>query len=318
MATPRRRWTLLGLFLACGLFAAFAAPAAAADGPFTFKDTAGQCLDVLFGGRMVARYMYAHDASTKERRLETYKPYLHVFDAEGKSPITKGTGGLFTHHRGIFIGWNKITFEGRLYDRWHMPDGEQVHQKFTDEKAGPDRAAFTSLVYWNDADGKPIIEEERTTTFHAAAAPAIALIDFTTRLSAPRGDVLLKGDPEHAGIQYRPADEVTKPVRYVFPRDGVDPTKDKDLAWVAEQYVLGGKIYSVQQMNHPENPKGTLYSAYRDYGRFGAFFETEIKKGESLRLRYRFWVAAGEMPSRDVLQRQSDAFAAAPAPAAPK
>jgi len=316
MATPRCRWTLLGLLVACGLLV-WAAPAAAADGPFTFKDTPAQYLDVLFGGRTIARYMYAHDASTKERRLETYKPYLHVFDAEGKAPITKGVGGLYTHHRGIFIGWNRITFEGRLYDRWHMPDGEQVHQKFTDEKAGPDRAAFTSLVYWNDTEGKPIVEEERTTTFHAVEAPAIARIDFQTRLAAPRGDVLLKGDPEHAGIQYRPADEVVKPVRYVFPRDSVDPTKDKDLAWVAEQYVLGGKTYSVQHMNHPQNPKGTLYSAYRDYGRFGAFFETGIKKGESLRLKYRFWVAAGELPSRDVLQRQSDAFAT-PAPEAPK
>ena len=64
--------------------------------------------------------MYAHDVSTPERRLETYKPYLHVFDADGTAPITKGAGGDFTHHRGIFIGWNKISVGGKTMDRWHM------------------------------------------------------------------------------------------------------------------------------------------------------------------------------------------------------
>lgn len=300
--------TLLGVALVGGALA-LAAPALAADSPFTFKDTPGQYLDVLFNGRTLVRYMYAHDTSTKERRDETYKPYLHVFDAEGKMPITNGAGGLYPHHRGIFIGWNDVRFEGKQYDRWHMGGGEQVHQKFTHEKAEADRATFTSLVYWNDNDGKPMIEEERTITVYPPAGPMLALIDFTSRLAAPRADILLKGDPEHAGVHFRPSDAMVRPATYFFPKDGVIAKRDKDLPWAAEQYVLAGKTYSVQLMNHPGNPKDTVYSAYRDYGRFGAFFQAEIKKGQTLPLRYRFWVAAGEMPPRDVLQRNSDAFA---------
>ena len=52
-------------------------------GGFTFQDTKGEHLDVLRDGKVVARYMYASDNSTPERRLETYKTYLHVFDPAG-------------------------------------------------------------------------------------------------------------------------------------------------------------------------------------------------------------------------------------------
>src|SRR5207244_7162067 len=78
-----------------GLAAILAAGAVHAGDGFSFQDHPGEYLDVLKGGRIVARYMDAHDASTKERRAETYKPYLHVFDAAGNAPITKGPGGTY-------------------------------------------------------------------------------------------------------------------------------------------------------------------------------------------------------------------------------
>ena len=57
----------------------------------------------------------------------------------------------------------------------------------------------------------------------------------------------------------------------------------------------GGKQYSVVEMSHPENPKGTKWSAYRNYGRFGAFPVATIKAGKPLVLKYRFVIADGEM-----------------------
>ena len=89
----------------------------------TTKDTKGKHLDVIQNGKVIARYMYAHDPSSKESRHETYKPYLHVMSPDGKTPITKGAGGQFTHHRGIFLGWNRIGFKKKSYDLWHMKTG---------------------------------------------------------------------------------------------------------------------------------------------------------------------------------------------------
>ncbi len=291
-------------------------PAArAAEQGFSLKDTAGQHLDVLLDGRLVARYMYAFDKSTPKRRDETYKPYLHVFDAEGKQPITKGPGGLYTHHRGIFIGWMKITFGDKVYDRWHMIGGEIVHQKFLVEKATADEATFTSLTHWNEPDGQAFLVEERTMTFRRGPDSGRLMIDFHTELIAPRGDLKLGGDPEHAGVQYRPANEVDgKQTVYVFPKEKANAHKDLDYPWVGETYVLDGKKYSIIDLNHPGNPKKTKFSAYRDYGRFGAFPVATIKKGQALNLDYRFLVFDGEMPAAAAIQKWWDEYAGMTAP----
>jgi hypothetical protein len=275
---------------------------------FTLQDTPGQHMDVLQDGKIVGRYMYAYDKSSKEKLAETYKPYLHVFDAEGKAPITKGPGGQFTHHRGIFIGWNKIAYNGKSYDRWHMKDGEQVHQKFLKQEAGPTEATITSQVHWNDEKGAPFIIEERTMTFRKAPAPAHVLIDFASKIS-PVGDVELNGDPEHAGIHFRPAQEVDpKQTSYLYPIEGAKPHADRDYPWVGETFSLNGNKYSVLHVNHPGNPKETRYSAYRDYGRFGAFPVAKIKGGESQTFQYRFVIAQGEMPSAETIQNIANSF----------
>jgi hypothetical protein len=289
--------------------------ALAADSGFALKDTAGQHLDVLLDGRAVARFMYAYDTSAPQKRDETYKTYLHVFDADGKEFITKGPGGLFPHHRGIFIGWNRMKFDGKTYDRWHMKGGEIIHRKFLSQNAGADEASFTSLADWTEPDGKAFLVEERTMTFRRGPQPARLLIDFRSKLTAPRGDVALEGDPEHAGIQYRPANEVdTAKTVYVLPKENANAHKDLDYPWAGETYVLRGKTYSVVDLNHPGNPKKTLFSAYRNYGRFGAFPVATIKKGESLEFNYRFLIAEGEMPSAAVIQKSWDGYAAVATP----
>jgi 3-mercaptopyruvate sulfurtransferase SseA len=295
-----------------------AAPAAGSAGGFTFNERPGEWLDVLYGGRLVARYMYAFDKSSPQRVHETYKPYLHVFDAEGKAPITKGPGGQYTHHRGIFIGWNKLAAKGKSFDTWHMGNAKQVHQKFLVQEAKADRAVLASLVAWNDNDGQPLVEEQRTMELRPLPGGLLD-VRFTTRLNSVRGDVQLNGDPEHAGCQFRPANEVVAAeTTYVFPKEGAQPTKDLDYPWVGETFTLSGKRYSAVHMNHPANPKGTKYSAYRDYGRFGAFFVADLKAGQPLELKYRFLVFAGEMPEAAAVQKAWDEFAGAGPSPVPK
>jgi hypothetical protein len=292
---------------------------------FSWRDKAGRYLDLLFDGRKVTRYMYAHDTSNAQHTFETYKPFHHVYDASGNR-LTNGPDGeepylrdqiRYPHHRGIYIGWNRLTFEGKRYDLWHMPQAHQVHQKFLARIAGPVLARSTTLIHWNDDKGEPIIFERRQTTVFRQSDPTVALLDFHTELKAVRGDVFLNGDPEHAGVQYRPHDAVAKggpevKAKYLFHQDGIDPREDHDLPWAAMSYGLSGGRYSVQHMNHPDNPKPTIYSAYRDYGRFGAFFTKELGDGETLELDYRIWVGKGEMPARQDLTNRHSVFVKAP------
>jgi hypothetical protein len=297
---------------------------AAPSESFSWRDETGESLDLLSNGRRVTRYMYACDPSTTESRQATYKPYHHAFDAAGEGLLTKGPGGLYTHHRGIFIGWNRVLYKGKSYDLWHMTGGLQAHQEFLEKTAAPLFARSKALIHWNTAEGETMLAEEReTTVFRQPTDSALLLLEFHTRLKAVSDDVLLDGDPEHAGFHYRPSNDLAenKKAVYLFHRDGIDPRKDRDLPWVALSYPLkNGREYLVQHMNHPGNPSPTVYSAYRDYGRFGAFFTRKIPAGEALDLRYRIWVAEGNIPedeaSRNALRRQMDArhesFASAP------
>ena len=288
-------------------------PSTTPGGPsLSWQDNEKGWLDLLHKGQPLVRFMYAHDTSDPQRRFETYKPFLHVYDHESRR-LTNGPDGeceylanqiLYPHHRGIFIGWNRLQFKGKRYDLWHMSGVEQVHQKFAEFWCGPVAARATAVVHWNDDQGEPIIAEKRTMTVYRPSRPTMAIIDFHTELTAVRGDVELNGDPEHAGVQYRAHNDVADggpdvKAKYLFHDEAIDPRKDKDLPWVAMTYGLGDKHYTVQHMNHPANPRGTIYSAYRDYGRFGAFFTDTIEKSQTLTLRYRLWIGQGSKPRRD-------------------
>jgi len=309
----------------CGLLVVGVLGGVASGAGFSWKDTEGEYLDLLYNGRKVTRYMYAYDTSSEQRVFETYKVLHHVFDEDGEKLLTNGPDGenpypksvKYPHHRGIFIGWSRLAVEGKSYDTWHMSQGvAQVHQKILEQKADRTKASSTALIHWKGGDGKVLIEEKRRTTVYRPAGRTILLLDFETELKAVGGEVYLNGDPEHAGFQYRPHDDVAKGpadvrAKYLFHKEGIDPKKDKDLPWVALEYGLNGKRYSVQHMSHPSNPNGgAVYSAYRDYGRFGEFFKHTIPAGKTLKLRYRIWVGKGAMPERGELAKRYSAFIA--------
>lgn len=277
---------------------------------FSWREKAQEYLDFLLEGRPVARYMCAYDTSNKDRLQETYKPYLHVFDAGGADFITKGPGGLYPHHRGLFIGWNKVGFGQDTYDMWHMKDVVQVHRRFSALSAGPVLARLVSEVQWMSPKGVSVIDEERAiTAYGALGEQTLALLDFESRLAAKNGDVVLDGDPEHAGFHFRAHDAVEKKAtKYLFHKDGIDPHKDRDLPWAAMQFELAGNRYWVQIVNHPGNPRPAIWSAYRDYGRFGVFFKHELKSGTTLSVRNRVWLGKGELPTRQELEARARAF----------
>jgi len=306
---------------------------------FSFQDTPGKHLDLLFDGKGVTRYMYECDASTPEKAKETNKVFTHVFDETGKDFITKGAGGHDPHHRGIFIGWSRLTVGTARYDFWGMGGGTQIHRKFVETSAGPVLGRMVAQIDWVDKQGKTVLTEQRTTTCFRQDAPGLMLMEFATKLTAGGEDILLTGDPEHAGFQFRAHNDVAVAAgaaggsqtsnkapedlktTYEFHADGIKTPgqkldNNKDLPWAAMCYALRGKRYYVEHMNCPANPKGTIYSAYRPYGRFGAYFVAPIKAGQTLPLVYRVYAAAGTMPAREQLSQRAAAFTEMPKAAA--
>lgn len=286
---------------------------------FALADKPGESMDVLLDGRIVARYMYAHDMSTPQRRDETFTAYLHVFDAEGQAPITKGPGGWIPYHRGIFVGWMVLVFQNKTYDLISMKGGSIAHQKFLEQRAGADEAAITAELLWTDAEGQTLLQERRTMTFRRGGQGARLAIDLATTLAAPRGKVWLGGDWVHNGVQYRGADEtIRNQTAFTYPRDNADPKADSDYPWVGMTYSIKRKQdaaprqYSVVQMNHPANPKGTKYGG-DSAARLGICFNQTIAPEKPLTVKYRFVIADGPMPARDTVQKWWASFAAGPA-----
>ena len=110
-------------------------------------------------------------------------------------------------------------------------------------------------------------------------------------------------------MHYRAPQEVTTTkTNYFFPVAKPLPHKDVDYPWVGMTYALGEKTFGVVEIDHPANPRGTRWSAYRDYARFGAYPHANLKKGETLSLKYRFLVARGGLVPTEVIQAEQAAF----------
>ncbi|MGI9457827.1 MAG: DUF6807 family protein, partial [Aeoliella sp.] len=278
-------------------------------------DTPGEHLELQFGNDPIVRYMYSTlDESSPETRQQTYKPYLHVFEGNGRA-LTKGPGGLYPHHRGIYFGFNKITYgDGKKCDTWHCTGkAYQSHQEFVRQDVAERNAHLEVIIHWHGIDGEAFAKEQRemriTPTFRGVQ------IDFASRLE-PIGveKIHLDGDPQHAGVQFRASQHVaekTKGQTYYLRADGKgkpgetrnwnhqnkeDPLNEEcvNRPWNAMSIVIDEQRHTVLYIDHPDNPKPARYSE-RDYGRFGSYFVADATIKEPLEVRYRFIVGPGEM-----------------------
>ncbi len=296
---------------------------------FKFGDKSNEAINLSYGTRPVMSYFNVpHDPAD---HYYTFKPFHHVFDpVEGKTLLTNGSAktakdGQFPHHRGLFFGWNKISYDGKTADIWHGTDNVFAqHDKVLSEEVGTVLGRQRSAISWHGKDGQTFINEERELT--AYAAPGGTLLDFASTLKTERKSVKLDGDPQHAGFHFRANMEVSKNGKentYFLRPDGkgkvgetrnwdakgADP-RTIDLPWNAMSFVVGDQRYTTLRINHPDNPKEARGSE-RDYGRFGDYFAFEVTPEKPLKVKYRVWVQAGEM-TVEQCEAMASAFANPP------
>jgi hypothetical protein len=248
-------------------------------------------------------------------RERTYKPFHHVYQSDGKGFLTKGPGGRYTHHRGIYFGFSKCTAQDKDgkkvgIDTWHCKRAYQTHEKIISQEGG-DKAVQKVEIAWRIDDGTVFATEQRQLTFSHREDGSLQ-VDFESNLSTTQDKVGLDGDPQHAGFQFRASNEVAastaKQTYYVRPNDGKDAegktqnwpgNKDmKDLLWKGQSIVVGGNRYFTVYLDHPSNPKPSFYSE-RDYGRFGSYFKAEITPSKPLSIKYRLVIKQGERTAEE-------------------
>lgn len=272
---------------------------------YSWHDTPGESVELRLDKAPVLRYMYkALDEKTKEAREQTFKVYHHLYDPSGKVLVTKGPGGLYTHHRGLFYGF-KCYYDGKVADTWHCPPGTYLaHEKILSSEAGPVLGRHRVQIGWHGPDKKRFAVEERELTVYYL--PNGQLVEFASVLRSEVGALKVGGDPQHAGFHFRADNEVSaktsKETYYLRPDGQGKPGETRNypqdkghvnLPWNAMSFVLGPKRYTAVYMDRPENPKEERYSE-RPYGRFGCYFEKELSEKQPLAVAYRLWLQEGE------------------------
>lgn len=291
---------------------------------FAWKEAPGEYAELSFDGRPVMRYVSKpFDATSKESKEDTGKPFHHLYDPRGRRFVTNGgPDGLYPHHRGLFYGFSKIRY-GDLtgVNTWAGADtGHQEHNAFVAQEAGPVLGRHRVAIDWVGPESDVFaVEDREMTAYHV---PGGILVEFASRLSSKVGAIKLDGDPQHAGFQFRAANEVAektdKQTWYLRPdgkgaagetRNWDHKTRDPacvNLPWHACSFVLGGQRYTCVYVDKPSNPKEARFSE-RSYARFGSYFEYELEEGKDLELNYRIWLQEGEIAPQTA-QTLSDDF----------
>ncbi len=298
--TSIRLWPVSSLPMTCItlLLAATLAVACGASEPtdgFTFE----QGLDLQLNGQTWLRTVTTpFDVNNPEL---TYKVYTHLYDFEGAFPITKGAGGRYSHHRGLFIGWSQTHVGERVVDTWHMRAGRegalrdlpatQELAEWVAMDADAERASHTARIQWATDDLGAFIEEEREIIAYPGE-DGMRVADFISTLTSHAGTIHLRGDAHHAGMQVRMSNEVVDnedDTEFILPEGAVELDNDiVDSAWwLCGSVVVGGTRYWVLHMTAPDLVTGQPQYSTRPYGRFGVFFEPELTPETPLRMAFR-------------------------------
>ncbi len=255
----------------------------------------GRKVDIKDGGRLIAQLIYG------EGQL---KPYLHVYGDEGDLLTEWDAAQTFPHHRGIFIGWNKIASDLGNHDLWHLNSGGKMTvAKLEKLEGGKDSGTVVATIEWRGGpkggNTTQLILTETRTLKVSRPGGARTQVDANFTL-APARDLTLGGDLQHAGIHFRGSAQLlkrTKETSYLWQPDLPGPGGKviaTNAQWARLHFPIGDRWYAATEFTAPSNPVEEI--SWRDYGRFGFFFKKALKKDEKLSLDYRFIAERADAP----------------------
>jgi hypothetical protein len=303
----------LTALLASTFFAASLASAA----EFTVEKTATGGAIVKVDGQVFAKYVVD----------QANKPYLWpIYGPTGKSmtrsyPMKDVPGEKqdHPHHRGLNFGHESIGG----YDTWaeaasfgkspktservkHL--GAIKHREFKELKGGQSGVIY-ALSDYVDPEGKVIITEERSLTFHADGETRT--IDVDIDLVASQGTVTVD-DKKDAGLSIRVPHSMSVDAKEggkILNSEGHQDADSwgKRAKWCAFHGPVEGEHLGIAMLNHPSSFRHPTPWHARTYGLFTAnpfglvglkvqeeSGALELKEGERIKLRHRFIFHKGD------------------------
>ena len=177
-----------------------------------------------------------------------------------------------------------------------------VVSKMETMRAEKDGALLAASIEWHAAkkEGETntlLLKELRT--WKISQADGKTQLDIRSELT-PARDLTLGGDLQHAGFHFRAAAEVaerTSETSYLWEPDlpGLGgKVASTNLQWARLLFPISNHWHSATIITAASNPVKEL--SWRNYGRFGFFFDQALKKGETFTLNYRVITQPVEAP----------------------
>jgi Family of unknown function (DUF6807) len=249
------------------------------------------------GGREIARYHYGPSVHTPfvfpligpaGRRLTRL---THPHDPDGHG-----------HHLSIWVAHRDVN-ESNFWE--HTNPARIAHQaieKLTDGASG----SVSVRNAWLDAEGTPILSERRTTALRPLA-DGESYLDTTIELAPADGDVTF-GKTSFGFFAVRVAKTMSVNDGGGVLRNSEGGVGEKALFWKHARWVdYSGRVTpdtvnGITLLDHPGNPRHPAAYHVRGDGWMGASFCVEepyvLKKGDTLRLRYRLYAHAARSPEQ--------------------
>lgn len=253
---------------------------------------------------------------------ETAKPYLHPLrSVSGKivtrrypMEIVEGERQDHPHHRGLWFAHGDVNgtdFWSADPSKEGSKFGKVVLKEVRDLRGGDDSGSLTVLFDWLDADGSPLVSENRTTTFHVH--PTLRIMDFDIKLTGVRKAHF--GDTKEGTFAIRVAaplnERHTGKLVNATGTAGEKSVWGKQSPWMDYSGEIEGEKLGVAIFDHPGNPKHPTYWHVRGYGLFAAnvfgehdFYRDEARDGgmtlapgRTWRFRYRVVIHPGDAAS---------------------
>ena len=272
-------------------------------------------VEVQLDGKLLTRYLVKSGA----------KPILwpligpHGNEITRAYPMAEGVEDEradHPHHRSFWFthgNVNGIDFWSETKDH-----GTIVHRKFS-KAAGGSEAVIATSNDWIGPDGTKVCEDRRRLTF--ATDGEVFWIDFDTTVTASEGPLTF-GDTKEGSFGVRVAGSMKVTAeqggRVINSHGQTDlGAWGKQSPWVDYHGPVKGKQVGIAIMNHPSSFRYPTYWHVRTYGLFTAnpfglhHFKGDndldgshkMEKGETMTLRYRVLVHAGDEKAGKIAER---------------
>jgi len=255
------------------------------------------------------------------------KPYVYPLSTASGIVVTRhfpmeefpGETKDHPHHRGMFFSHgdvNGINFWATEPGTNGAKQGRMVLKKVLEAKGGQKSGTVRVVFDADDPQGKAIMSETRTITFHSD--PRLRTIDYEAGIGAI--DKLVFGDTKEGTFGIRLATSMTedKGGRMVN-AEGAETEKNvwgKRSAWVDYTGQVDGQTVGIAIFDHPANPRHPTYWHARAYGLFAAnpFGASDftgdksqnggmtVEAGKTIRFRYRVVIHAGDFRAANIAE----------------